>query len=154
MPTDTSPQTRGKEKNAIKTLRQVRGENALVGGTRDFLHFLLDYNIVSFTISFIVARSALNVISKVTPLIIRMILGIFGSRVKDIGEIITSLITFGFVLLLCFLFIQYIFQPIITSKNVSEERELKELVKIAEKEKIKHKVNSVSSSMSFIESTY
>lgn len=152
MPTDTSPQTRGKEKKAINTLREVRGDNALIGGTRDFLHFLLDYNIVSFTISFIVARSALNVISTVTPLIIRMILGIFGSRVKDIGEIITSLITFGFVLLLCFLFIQYIFQPLITSKNVAEERELKELVKIAEKEKIKDKVNGVS--LSFVNSAY
>jgi len=152
MPSDTSPETRRKETKAINTLREVRGENVFVSGTRDFLHFLLDYNIVAFTISFIVARSALDVISKTTPIIIHTIVRLFGSRVRDIGELGTSAITFIFVLFVCFLFIQFVFQPLITSKQITEERHLKEIVKITEKEKIKHEANGTSSALSFLKS--
>ena len=152
MPSDNSPETRRKETRAINTLREVRGENVFVAGTRDFLHFLLDYNIVAFTISFIVARSALDVISKITPLIIHNMARVFGSKISDIGELGTSLITFGFVLFVCFLFIQFVFQPLITSKQITEERKLREFVKITEKEKIKNEVNGTSSALSFLRS--
>lgn len=145
---EDSSQTSDSENKAVDTLRKSRGEGAIVGGTRDFLHFLLDYDIVSFTIAFIVAGATSKMISSGVSSFIQYILQTIGTRAKDIGEFGNATITLIVILLLCFLFIYLIFQPLVTSKTIAEERRLRELVKTAEDKQIEEDAEKVTNNNS------
>ena len=150
MPGDTHPETRQKETKAVNTLRKVKGESMISGGTKDFIHFLLDYNIVSFTVAFIIARAAYDTISKGVKGGIQFIFRSLGTRMRDIGEFWSSLVILVCVLILCFLFIKVIFQPMIASKDLTEERRLREIVKTAEEKKLEKEVNHTMGSGSML----
>lgn len=142
MASDSSPETHSKETRAVKTLRKARGDSSIVGGTRDFLHFLLDYNIVAFTVSFIVARAAYDAISAGVSNGLSFLFQSVGTRIRNIGEFGRALVILVVVLMICFLFIQYVFQPVIASKTITEERRLREIVKTVEEKKLEDEVNN------------
>jgi large-conductance mechanosensitive channel len=135
------------EQKAVTSLRKSKGESVIVGESRDFLHFLLDYDIVTFTVSFIVGKATYDVISSGVLNGLSTVFQLIGYRMKDFGEFWRLLIIFLVVLLICFIFIQYIFQPIIASKAVAEERRLKEIVKTSEEKKIEEQVHNVKQFM-------
>lgn len=124
------------EHRAVETLRRAKGENGVMAGPRDFLHFLLDYNIVSITVSFIIAHASYNVLSEGSQAFICGIQRWVGPKTVAIGELGESIATLMIVLLVCFLFIQFVYQPAINAKSVEEERQLKELVKTAKEKRL------------------
>ena len=132
-----------KEQHVIKQYRKYHGENTITSRGRDFLHFLIDYNIISFTVSFIVARASYKVIESSIPFMVRSVIG--WSMKDDINQIVLSFISLIITLLTCFLFIYYIFQPLVSSKTISEERKLRDIVKKAEEQNIKEQANRANS---------
>lgn len=156
MTSETSPATRQKETKAVDTLRRVKGESMISSGTKDFIHFLLDYNIVSFTVAFIIARASYDTISHGVNGGIQLLFHSIGTRVRDIGEFWKSVVILVCVLIICFLFITVIFQPMIASKDLTEERRLREIVKTAEEKKLEEEVNNTmggSPMLSFLKSS-
>jgi|AntAceMinimDraft_13_1070369.scaffolds.fasta_scaffold00109_18 large-conductance mechanosensitive channel len=147
--------TTEKESSAVKSLRRVRGANAITGGTRDFLHFLLDYNIVSFTISFVIAHASYKAISQITTYVTSRLTRFLRVGCNSLAE---SIVTLFLVLAVCFVFIQFVFKPLISNKHLSEERHLKELVKAAEEKKLEKRADEATSQMnrqlSFLDPTH
>lgn len=145
MAENTSATSAAKETRAVQRLRSAKGETGVVGGTRDFLHFLLDYDIVSFTISFIVAQAVYKVVSDSVPVMVRGLLTLIRMpRLETMNGLVESSISLVIVLLLCFVFIQFVFQPLVTSGSIAEERRLRELVKTAEEKSLEKQAETAT----------
>lgn len=121
------------EQRAIQAVRSIRGTN---GGTfLDFIHFLLDYNIIGYTAAFIIAVSASELFNSIGKVIVHTSLKAL--QLSDyMGELVKDLIAFVIVVILVFFLMYFVIQPIVSSRQVQEERKVKEVVKAAEEQKI------------------
>ena len=131
------------EQRAIQVVRSIRGT---YGGTfLDFIHFLLDYNIIGYTAAFIIAVSASELFNSIGKVIVHTALKAL--RLSDyMGDLIKDLIAFMIVVVLVFFLMYFVIQPIVNSRQVQEERKVKEVVKAAEEQKIEKTAERVESS--------
>lgn len=137
-----APSTK-EEQRAIQAVRSIRGT---YGGTfLDFIHFLLDYNIIGYTAAFIIAVSASELFNSIGKVIVHTALKAL--HLSDfMGELVKDLIAFVIVVVLVFFLMYFVIQPIVSSRQVQEERKVKEVVKAAEEQKIEKTAERVERS--------
>lgn len=137
------PSTKEEERRAIQNVRSMRGT---YGGTfLDFIHFLLDYNVIGYTVAFVIAVSASELFNSIGKAIVKI--SMRALRLSDyMGDLVIDLIAFLIVVILVFFLMYFIIQPIVNSRQVQEERKVKEVVKAAEEQKIEKTVERVERS--------
>lgn len=116
---------------ALKQIREMRGTESR-GPILDFIHFLLDYDIIGYTSAFIIAVSGSELFNSIGRAVVKSFK--FGDVV---GDVVENLVAFLIVVFLVFLVMYYVIQPIVASRAVQEERKVKEVVKAAEEKEIK-----------------
>lgn len=139
--TDT-PSTK-EEQRAIRTVRSLRGTTGYT--ILDFIHFLLDYNIIGYTAAFIIAVSASELFNSIGKVIVHTTLKALHLS-EYMGELVKDLIAFVIVVVLVFLLMYVVIQPIVSSREIQEERKIKEVVKAAEEQKIEKTAQRVERS--------
>jgi len=118
---------------ALKQIREMRGTESR-GPILDFIHFLLDFDIIGYTSAFIIAVSASELFNSIGRAVVKSF------KFGDIlGDIVENLVAFLIVVILVFLVMYYVIQPIVASRAVQEERKVKEVVKAAEEKEIQKK---------------
>lgn len=132
---ETTKAAEQKKAEVVKNLRERRGD-VVEGQFFDFVHFLVDYDIIPFTVSFIIAGSANNLITSITRTFIRR-------RIPYLNEILINFIVFITTIILMFMFIYFVFVPIVTSKQIMEETKLKAVIDAAEQKKIEKKADEI-----------
>lgn len=126
--------TQPKEQAAIDHIRDIRGTNHS-STFLDFIHFLLDFNIIGYTAGFIIAVSASELFNSIGKAIVKTSLKAL--HLSDfMGDLVKDIISFIIVISLVFLLMYFVIQPIVASRQVQEERKVKEVVKAAEKQEI------------------
>jgi large-conductance mechanosensitive channel len=134
--------TTKEEREAIERVRIASGSQAST--FLDFIHFLLDFNIIGYTAGFIIAVSASELFNSVGKAIVKTTMKTL--RLSDyMGELMENLISFVIVVTLVFLIMYLVIQPIVTSRTIQKERKVKEVVKAAEERKIEQTAERVSS---------
>lgn len=134
--------TSKEEQRAIQTIRSVRGTSS--GTFLDFIHFLLDFNIIGYTAAFIIAVSASELFNSIGSVIVHTTLKAL--RLSDfMGDLVKDLIAFVIVVLLVFFLMYFVIQPIVASREIQEERKVKEVVKAAEEQEIEKTAKRVAS---------
>ena len=131
------------EQRAIQAVRSIRGT---YGGTfLDFIHFLLDYNIIGYASAFVIAVSASELFNSIGRVIVHTTLKAL--RLSEyIADLLKDLISFLIVVVLVFFLMYFIIQPIVNSRQVQEERKVKQVVKATEEQKIEKTAERVESS--------
>lgn len=124
----------GKEKTTPKITRQIA-------------HFLIDFQVVTTSISFIIALQFKSFMEEVVFFIL---LRFF--KIKKHG-IFSSFITFMLTLILAFLFVRYIFYKFIYTEEVDKETILKKAIHEKRTEAVKEKVKQQPDMKKKIEDT-
>lgn len=125
--------TKGEEQKAIQKIRDIRGTGN--SAFLDFIHFLLDFNIIGYTAAFIIAVSASELFNSIGKAIVKTMLKAL--HLSDVmSEIVKDIIAFVIIIILVFSLMYFVIQPIVASRQVQVERKVKELVKTAEEKKI------------------
>lgn len=115
--------------------------------TRQIAHFLIDFQVITTSISFIVALQFKSFMEEVTFFIL---LRFF--KIKKHG-ILSSFITFVITLILAFLFVRYIFYKFIYTEDVDKETILKKAIQEKRTEAVKEKVKQQPDMKKKIEDT-
>jgi len=102
--------------------------------TRQFAHFLIDFQVITTSISFIIALQFKSFMEEVVFFIL---LRFF--KIKKHG-IFSSFITFMITLILAFLFVRYVFYKFIYTEDVDKETILKKVIQEKRTEAVKEKV--------------
>lgn len=124
------------EEQVIQTIRKEQGiEGTTTSGFLDFIHFLLDFNIIGYTAAFVIAVSASELFNSIAKTFVVFALKTFHLS-ESMGELVVNTIAFAIVVLLVFLSMYYVIMPIVKSRVVQKERTVKKLVKEAEKKQI------------------
>jgi hypothetical protein len=133
-----------REERAIQTIRKEQGiEGTTTSGFLDFIHFLLDFNIIGYTAAFVIAVSASELLNSVGKTFVTFALKAF--RLSDVvGELVVNLIAFVIIVFLVFMFMYYVTMPIVKSRVVQGERNVKKLVKEAEAKDIEKTAEKVT----------
>lgn len=137
-----TPSTK-EEQQAIREVRSIRG--TYDGTFLDFIHFLLDYNIIGYTAAFVIAVSASELFNSIGRIIVQTTLKALRLS-QYMGDFIENLIAFIIVVILVFLLMYVVIQPIVNSREVQEERKVKQIVKVAEEQKIEKRAERVERS--------
>lgn len=125
--------TKGEEQKALQQIRDIRGTGN--SGFLDFIHFLLDFNIIGYTAAFIIAVSASELFNSIGKAIVHTLLKAL--HLSDfMGDLVKDVIAFVIIIVLVFSLMFFVIQPIVASRQVQVERKVKEVVKTAEEKKI------------------
>lgn len=148
--------SRKEEERALQHIRTIRGTSTS-GPFYDFIHFLLDYNIIGYTAAFVIAVSASELFNSVGSAVVKTSLRAL--HLSDyMGDLIKNLIAFVIIVGLVFLLMYTVIQPIVASRQVQEERKVKQVVKVAQEkviEKTAENVNPIrSTNIDGFSSTY
>lgn len=131
------------EQKAIQQIRTIRGTGSS-GTFLDFIHFLLDFNIIGYTSAFVIAVSASELFNSIGKAIVKTFMRTF--HLSDyMDELFENIIAFVIIVSLVFFLMYVVIQPIVASRQVQEERKVKEVVKAAEEQKIEKTAERVES---------
>jgi predicted membrane protein len=138
---DTS--SRKEEQRAIQRIRSLK-DTGISGTFLDFIHFLLDFNIIGYTAGFVIAVSASELFNSVGRAIVKTSLRAL--HLSDyMNDLLENLIAFVIVVVLVFFLMYVVIQPIVASREVQEERKVKKVLKTAEDKKIEQTAELVKS---------
>ena len=111
---------------------KASNDDLVTRGFKDFSKFLIDFNIISYTMAFTVAISASRFVED--------LVNSFINNYKINNKVLVSLITLFLVIILCFLFVQFIFYKFIYTKTISKERKIEKAINTKDQEKIEDKL--------------
>lgn len=117
----------------VNTVEESGKEKQSPKEARKFAHFLLDFNVVSTSISFIIALQLKSFMDELITYIMKIM------NIKE-ENLVTIFITLIITLVLCYLFVQYIFYDFIYTEDVEKENILKTAIQEKKAEVAKDKV--------------
>jgi len=112
-----------------KATTKDENEKKMLSLRSNIVHFLIDFDIISYTIAFIIAFQFQNFSVILLEYAMKKIMG------NKKNELLSSFLSFMITLTLCFIFIQYIFFKFIYTDDMEKESIFKEAISEKKKEK-------------------
>tara|TARA_Y100000022_G_C13252385_1_gene377867 strand:- start:1900 stop:2307 length:408 start_codon:yes stop_codon:yes gene_type:complete len=99
---------------------------------KDFSKFLIDFNIISYTMAFTIAIA--------TSRFVEDIIHSYLKNYKFNSKLLVSFISLLIIILVCFLFVQLVFYKFIYTKEISKERKIEKAINTKDQEIIDNKI--------------
>jgi hypothetical protein len=111
---------------------KASNDNFIKRGFKDFSKFLIDFNIITYTIAFTIAIAVSNFFSEFIKQFLK--------RYKINSKVLSSFITLVMIVVIFFIFVQFIFYRFIYTKEVSKERKIEKAINSKDQEIIDDKI--------------
>ena len=113
-------------------IKKVSKDNLVKRGFKDFSKFLIDFNIISYTMAFTIAIAASRFVED--------LIHSYLVNYKLNNKLLVSFISLVLIILLFFFFVQFIFYRFIYTKEISKERKIEKALNTKDQEIIDNKI--------------
>ena len=120
---------------AKKIVNKIANDKPTERMKKDFIKFLIDFNVIGYTVSFIVALSISSLLTNISKYII-----IKFNIVSKGHEILLNIVNLLIVFICVYIFVQYIFYKYIYTLEVSKEIKVEKILNEKDKQDIKNDV--------------
>lgn len=122
-----------KDLELVQKATETGGKNKSLRVTRDFAHFLIDFNVISTAIAFVIATISVDLCRKlVSTLLI--------SKFRIQNPLLESIVTFFSLIILMYVFVRFVFYNLILTEEVAQENVIKKALDEKKKEVVKDKI--------------
>jgi len=122
------------EPKSKELVRKIQNDNLFKRQFKNFVKFLIDFNVIGFASAFLIALSITKILEKFTVIIEKKI-----NLPYDIEGILIQCIVLFLVTTGIYLFIEYIFYGYMYTKEVSIERKIEKVIDDNDTKHIKKK---------------